>query len=90
MAAQSKKDKKSSSSGKRKSSASGKRKSSSSGADLRDVSAVADTSRDPLRDGFEQLCAHVGEKFEQLRVPVREDFQRLGVEIEELRAQERR
>ena len=79
-----------SSSGKRKSSTSGKRKPSSSGAGLKDVSAVADTSRDPLRDGFEQLRAHVGEKFEQLRVQVREDFHQLGVEIEELRAQERR
>jgi hypothetical protein len=77
MAARSKKDK--ASSGKRKSSSSAKAK-------LKDVSAAGGTSSDPLRDGFDQLRAHVGEKFQQLRV----EFQQLGVEIEELRAQERR
>jgi hypothetical protein len=68
---------------KNKSSSSGKRK-------LKDVSAAAEASRDPLGDGFEQLRAHVGEKFDQLRVQVREDFQQLGAEIEELGGQERR
>jgi hypothetical protein len=71
MAAKSKKGKTSSSGKKRK---------------LKDVSAVAEGSGDQLRDGFEQLRAHVGEKFEQLRAQVREEFQQLG---EELRAQER-
>jgi hypothetical protein len=92
MAAQSKKPSKkdkSSSSAKGKSSPA-KRRPSSSRADLRDVSAVAEASGDQLRDGFEQLRAHVGEKFEQLRVQVRDEFQQLDVEIEELRAQERR
>jgi hypothetical protein len=80
MAARSKKDKAPSSGKKRKSSSSAKPK-------LKDVSATAgETSGDPLREGFEQLRAHVGEKFQQLRV----EFQQLGVEIDELRAQERR
>jgi hypothetical protein len=43
-----------------------------------------------LREGFEQLRAHVGEGFEQLRAQVRQEFEQLSGEIEELRAEEGR
>lgn len=81
MPARSKKGKHSPSSNRRPAS-SDRRKPSPSAPASRVVSAAVETSRDPLREGFEQLRAHVAERFEQLRVQVREEFEQLDAEIE--------
>ena len=62
-----------------------KRKPASSSRTPRPKATAAETAREQLREGFDQLRAHVGEEFEQLRAQVHKECQQLSGEIDELR-----
>jgi hypothetical protein len=64
-----------------------KRKPAASSRNTRPRATAADTARDQLREGFDQLRTHVGEEFEQLRAQVHEECRQLCGEIDELRAE---